>query len=79
MNPELTFTLPPYQVACGITDIMMHTLDRYFNPLDNELTDAIAEALLRTVIAKGAAAMKDTHDYDAMSEIMWAVPCPTTA
>ena len=72
MNPELTFTLPPYQVACGITDIMMHTLDRYFNPLDNELTDAIAEALLRTVIAKGAAAMKDTHDYDAMSEIMWA-------
>ena len=72
MNPELTFTLPPYQVACGITDIMMHTLDRYFNPLDNELTDAIAEALLRTVIAKGTAAMQNTHDYDAMSEIMWA-------
>ena len=72
MNPELTFTLPPYQVACGITDIMMHTLDRYFNPLDNELTDAIAEALLRTVITSGTAAMKDTHDYEAMSEIMWA-------
>lgn len=72
MNPELTYTLPPYQVACGVTDIMMHTLDRYFNPIDNELTDAIAEALLRTVIAKGAVAVKDTHDYDAMSEIMWA-------
>ncbi len=72
MNPELTMTLPVYQVACGVTDIMMHTLDRYFNPLDNELTDAIAEALLRTVIAKGAAAVKDPHDYDAMSEIMWA-------
>lgn len=72
MNPELTYTLPPYQVACGITDIMMHTLDRYFNPLENELTDAIAEALLRTVIAKGAVAVKDTHNYDAMSEIMWA-------
>ena len=71
MDPELTFTLPVYQVACGVTDIMMHTMDRYFNPLDNELTDAIAEALLRTVIANGAKAVKDTHDYDAMSEVMW--------
>ena len=42
MNPELTMTLPPYQVACGVTDIMMHTMDRYFNPYENELTDAIA-------------------------------------
>ena len=72
MNPELTYTLPVYQVACGVTDIMMHTLDRYFNPLDNELTDAIAEALLRTVIASGRVAVRDTHDYDAMSELMWA-------
>jgi len=72
MNPELTYTLPPYQVACGITDIMMHTLDRYFNPIDNELTDAIAEALLRTTIASGRAAMQDSHDYAAMSELMWA-------
>ena len=72
MNPELTYTLPVYQVACGVTDIMMHTLDRYFNPVDNELTDAIAEALLRTVIAKGRIAVKDSHDYDAMSELMWA-------
>ena len=72
MNPELTYTLPVYQVACGVTDIMMHTLDRYFNPLDNELTDSIAEALLRTVIAKGSVAIKDTLDYDAMSELMWA-------
>ncbi len=72
MNPELTYTLPVYQVACGVTDIMMHTLDRYFNPLDNELTDSIAEALLRTVISKGSVAVKDTCDYDAMSELMWA-------
>lgn len=72
MNPELTYTLPVYQVACGITDIMMHTLDRYFNPLDNELTDSIAEALLRTVIAKGSVAVNDTYNYDAMSELMWA-------
>lgn len=72
MNPELTYTLPVYQVACGVTDIMMHTLDRYFNPTENELTDAIGEALLRTVILKGTAAIRDPHDYDAMSELMWA-------
>lgn len=66
MNPELTYTLPVYQVACGVTDIMMHTLDRYFNPVENELTDAIAEALLRTVIAKGTDAVKDPHSYDAI-------------
>lgn len=72
MNPELTYSLPVYQVACGVTDIMMHTLDRYFNPVDNELTDAIAEALLRTTIAKGRIAVQNTHDYDAMSELMWA-------
>lgn len=72
MNPELTYTLPVYQVACGVVDIMMHTLDRYFNPTENEMTDAIAEALLRTVIAKGPVAVRDPHDYDAMSELMWA-------
>ncbi len=72
MNPELTFTLPKYQLACGITDIMMHTLDRYINPLENEMTDAIAEALLRTVIASGRIAINDPHNYDVMSEIMWA-------
>ena len=51
MNPELTYTLPKYQVGCGIVDIMMHTLDRYFTQTENnELTDEIAEGLLRTVI-----------------------------
>ncbi len=72
MNPELTMTLPPYQVSCGVTDIMMHTMDRYFNPYENELTDAIAEALLRTVIAKGRVAVENPKDYDSMSELMWA-------
>lgn len=72
MNPELTYTLPSYQIACGITDIMMHTLDRYFTPTEgNELTDGIAETLLRTTIANGTKAMKDHHDYDTMSELMW--------
>lgn len=72
MNPELTYTLPPYQVACGIVDIMMHTLDRYFTPTEgNELTDEFAEALLRVTIKNGRIAMKDSHDYQAMSELMW--------
>ena len=72
MDPTLTYTLPLYQIGCGVTDIMMHTMDRYFNPLENELTDAIAEALLRTVIASGRVAIKEPNNYDAMSELMWA-------
>lgn len=74
MNPELTYTLPRFQVGCGVVDIMMHTLDRYFNPgcPTNRMTDEIAEGLLRTVIDAGRIAMQDSHDYEAMSEIMWA-------
>ena len=72
MNPELTYTLPKYQIACGIADIMMHTLERYFIPDQrNRMTDEIAEGLLRTVIESGRRAMADSHDYDAMSELMW--------
>lgn len=73
MNPELLYTLPPYQTACGVTDIMMHTLDRYFSPGGiNEMTDRIAEALLQTVIQYGTVCMKEPTNYDARSEIFWA-------
>ena len=72
MNPELTFTLPKYQLACGITDIMMHTMERYFIPgIKCQLTDEIAEGLLRTVVENGKIAMENQRDYDAMAEIMW--------
>ena len=72
MNPELTYTLPPFQIACGITDIMMHTLDRYFTTQQgNGLTDEIAEGLLRDVMANGRKAMENPKDYDARSELMW--------
>jgi len=72
MNPELTYTLPYYQVACGIVDIMMHTLDRYFTTTEgNEITDEIAEAVLRVTIKNGTIAMKDKNNYQAMSELMW--------
>ena len=73
LNPELTYTLPPYQVACGAVDIMMHTLDRYFSPVTgNLLTDEIAEGLLRTTIACGTRAYQNPRDEQAMSELMWA-------
>ena len=72
MNPELTYTLPQYQIACGVVDIMMHTLERYFIPdQKNEMTDEIAEGLLRTVVKNGVIAYQNSDDYDSMSEIMW--------
>ena len=72
MNPELTYTLPPRQTACGVVDILMHTLDRYFAPdADNAVTDAIAEGILRTALAYGRRAMDCPEDYKARSELMW--------
>ena len=72
MDPELTYTLPKYQVTCGIVDIMMHTLDRYFtHSKGNEMTDEIAQGLLRTVIRNGRKAFENQRDYQAMSELMW--------
>lgn len=72
LNPELTYTVPKYQVACGVVDIMMHTLDRYFTiDTTNNMTDIIAEGLLRNVINHGKVAYENPTDYNAMSEIMW--------
>ena len=73
MNPELTMTLPDYQTACGCTDIMMHTMERYFTNGGNmEITDSMAEALLRTVMTNAEILVKDPRNYDARAEIMWA-------
>lgn len=73
MNPELTMTLPDYQTACGCTDIMMHTMERYFTNGGNmEITDSIAEALLRTVITNARILVQDPDNYDARAEVMWA-------
>ena len=73
LNPELTMTLPDYQTACGCTDIMMHTMERYFTNGGNmELTDSMAEALLRTVKANALILVKDPKNYDARAEVMWA-------
>ena len=73
MNPVRTFTLPPYQTAAGATDIMMHTMERYFTMYDDmTLTDAIAEALLRTVKDSALEVMKNPEDYRNRAQIMWA-------
>ena len=73
MNPELTMTLPDYQTECGCTDILMHTMERYFTQGENmELTDSIAEALMRTVIENTKILKENPKDYNARAEVMWA-------
>lgn len=73
MDPELTMTLPDYQTACGCTDIMMHTMERYFTNGGNmEITDALAEGLLRTVKENALILRRDPGNYDARAEVMWA-------
>lgn len=73
MNPERTFSLPAYQTAAGVTDIMMHTMERYFN-VDGDMTiaDNIAEALMRTMQDCVFDVLKDPKDYRARAQIMWA-------
>ncbi len=73
MNPERTFTLPPYQTAAGGTDIMMHTMERYFSKYeDMTLTDALAEALMKTVKESVRAVLRQPDDYRNRAQIMWA-------
>ena len=73
MNPELTYTLPPYQTASGIVDIMMHTIERYFcSQKGNELSDRIAEQVLRNTVRYGKICLEDPQNYKARSEIMWS-------
>jgi alcohol dehydrogenase YqhD (iron-dependent ADH family) len=73
MNPELTFTLGAYQTACGIVDIMAHTMERYFTMVDpTPLTDGIAETILKEVVNAGKVLMENPTDYNARATIMWA-------
>lgn len=73
MNPELTYTLPAYQTACGIVDMMAHILERYFSPTEEVVvTDRISEGLLRAIIEEAPKVMAKADDYDARANIMWA-------
>ncbi len=72
LNPELAFTLPKYQIACGASDILAHLMERYFtNTLHVELTDRLIEATMKTIIHNVSAIMENPSDYDAWSEVMW--------
>lgn len=66
-------TLPKYQTASGCVDIMMHTMERYFNHCDNmEMTDGISEHLIRTVMKNAKILMTEPDNYNARAEVMWA-------
>ncbi len=72
LNPELTYSVPKDQVACGVVDIMMHTLDRYFTAgTVNQMTDFIAESVLKNIMKNGLIAYQNPSDYTAVSEMMW--------
>ena len=72
LNPEYTYSLPPYQTACGIVDIMAHMMERYFTQVENvELTDRMTEGALRTMINNAPIVFEKPEDYDARAEIMW--------
>ena len=72
-NPELTYTVSPYQTACGAVNIAIHTIERYFCPGDNTyLTDGIAEAVIRAALKSGEDCIRNPRDYDARANMMWA-------
>lgn len=73
LNPELTFTLPPYQTACGIVDMMAHIMERYFSNTDGcEVTDRLCEGALKAIITEAPKVMAKPDDYQARANIMWA-------
>lgn len=77
MNPELTFTLPPYQTASGIADMMTHIYERYFtNTPEVEVTDRVSEGVLKAIITEASRVMAEPENYEARANIMW---CGTLA
>lgn len=73
LNPELLKTLPWYQTAAGSADILMHTMERYFNQSTNMvLTDGLSETILRTVMEQTMIVKEDPQNYEALAELMWA-------
>ncbi len=73
LNPEITYTLPPYQTACGSSDMMAHVMERYFTTVsDVELTDRLCEATLKTIISNTLKVLEEPENYSARAEIMWS-------
>ena len=77
MNPELTYTLPPFQTACGVADMMAHIMERYFtNTKEVEIGDRLCEGTLLAIIKEATTVMKDPENYGARANLMW---CGTIA
>lgn len=73
MNPELTYTLPAWQTACGVTDMMAHIMERYFtNTEDQEVPDRMCEGTLKAIITEALRVMKEPTNYGARANLMWA-------
>lgn len=73
LNPELAFSLPKFQVACGATDIMAHLMERYFTNVTHvSFTDRLLEATMKTIIAMAPRVLANAQDYDSWAELMWA-------
>jgi hypothetical protein len=73
LDPQLTYTLPPYQTACGISDMLVHVIERYLTQERNvEITDRLCEATMKTIINNAPIVLKNPTDYAARAEIMWA-------
>ena len=76
LNPELTYTVPKYQMVSGIFDIMSHLMEQYFSGEDDNTSDYLIEALMKSLINSTRIALKDPYNYEARSNIMW---CSTMA
>jgi alcohol dehydrogenase YqhD (iron-dependent ADH family) len=73
MNPELTFTLPAYQTACGLSDMLAHVLERYFTDVKRSgFVDELAEATMRSILKYGRLLIEEPDNYEYRAEIMWA-------
>lgn len=71
LNPEYTYSLPQNQMVAGIFDIMSHIMEQYFSGDDDSTSDYLAEGLMRSLVASSRVAVKDPHNYEARSNIMW--------
>lgn len=73
LDPQLTTTLPPFQTSCGCTDIIMHTLERYFTAKGNmDITDEMARGVVKTVMKHAPILLADPENYQSRAEVMWA-------
>lgn len=73
LNPEFTYTLPPYQTACGAVDMFAHVVERYFTPSRNvEISDELCEGVMRNIVEQSVKALAEPQNYDARANLMWA-------